>query len=797
MCQRLLLILVGLVAIATAQVSERELEAAVARATLSVDRAIQEEEDRFVAASDDDSRVSPAGRLLAMFRKSKPEARPIARSAEILEDVTSQLTRTGQTDDDFSAASDSAATRRVCTNTELRAIRCPQPDPAVREFRSIDGRCNNLDNPLWGAAIQPMKRLLRPQYADSVQAPRVRGRGGAALPSAREVSFTLHEDMRTTSTVNTHLVMQWGQFLDHDITHTPVASAYGGGLIACPCGSPDRRCFNIPIPGNDPDFGGHNCMEFVRSSPAPNPGCRVGRRQQLDQITAFIDASMVYGSSEEELEHLRDPSLGRGQLKSKSNPGDSTKKELLPSAITEEFHCPESSNPSSRNQPCFQAGDVRVNEQPALTSMHTVWLREHNRIAARLGDINSHWDEDRVFYETRKIVGAMIQQITYAEDLPIVLGLNAMNEYGLVLRRNGYYNGYDETVDPTISNVFATAAYRFGHSLVKSQFERSTSSYNHLAHSPVQLTHSFFNPQQVYNNVQGGLDSIVRGLASTPHEKFDRFIVSGLTKNLFADPAGSLGLDLAALNIQRGRDHGLPGYNAWRVLCGLPRARIFDDLATEIPDAATRAKLADLYSHVDDIDLFAAGLAERSVPGGLLGPTFTCLIGRQFRELRKGDRFWFENKGQFSQLREPGALLVREPGTRKARTGQKVLTHSFLYLFLHFPVSTRAPCSARVRAAWPSFIPSFLHSFIYSFIPGFSPGQLGEVRKVTLARVLCDNTDDTSSMQRHVFELPGPGNQRVSCASIPQMDLSAWRESATVVGQVRDFFTDYFGGLRG
>ncbi|XP_078600467.1 lactoperoxidase-like [Branchiostoma floridae x Branchiostoma japonicum] len=175
------------------------------------------------------------------------------------------------------------------------------------------------------------------------------------------------------------------------------------------------------------------------------------------------------------------------------------------------------------------------------------------------------------------------------------------------------------------------------------------SSYSHLVHSPVPLTHRFFNLQHMYNPVQGGPDSIVRGLASTLHEKFDRFIVSGLTKNLFAAPAGSLGLDLAALNIQRGRDHGLPGYNAWRVLCGLPRACSFDGLATEIPDASTKAKLADLYSHVDDIDLFAAGLAERSVPGGLLGPTFTCLIGRQFRELRKGDRFWFENQGQFSQ----------------------------------------------------------------------------------------------------------------------------------------------------
>ncbi|XP_078600477.1 peroxidase mlt-7-like [Branchiostoma floridae x Branchiostoma japonicum] len=216
----------------------------------------------------------------------------------------------------------------------------------------------------------------------------------------------------------------------------------------------------------------------------------------------------------------------------------------------------------------------------------------------------------------------------------------------------------------------------------------------------------FFHVWHVYHTVQGGPDSIVCGLAGTPHEKFDRFIVSGLTKNLGAATTACPGIT--------------PGGS-----CAGCRARSFDGLATEIPDAATRAKLADLYSHVDDIDLFAAGLAERSVPGGLLGPTFTCLIGRQFRELRKGDRFWFENQGQFSQR------------------------------------------------------------------------QLGEVRKVTLARVLCDNTDDTSSMQRHVFELPGPGDRRVSCASIPQMDLSAWRESATVVGQVRDFFTDYFGGLRG
>ncbi|XP_078703752.1 uncharacterized protein LOC144928896 [Branchiostoma floridae x Branchiostoma belcheri] len=394
----------------------------------------------------------------------------------------------------------------------------------------------------------------------------------------------------------------------------------------------------------------------------------------------------------------------RGLLKSRANPADENKMELLPGAKEGGLPCAESPG----NETCSQAGDIRVNEQPGLTSMHTVFLREHNRIARRLSQLNPHWDDDRVFFETRKIVGALMQKITYGEDLPHVLGPAAMTKFHLTLLQSGFFSGYDASVNPTISNVFATAAYRFGHSLVNNLFLRYDPDFNEASACPIRLAFAFFTPSHIFNNDQGGPDSILRGLTAQPHQDFTRFMVSSLTKQLFADPPGSLGLDLAALNIQRGRDHGLPGYNAWRVRCGLPRANSFDELASEIPDGFSRKRLEKLYSHVDDIDVFVGGLAEESVPGGVVGPTFACLIGLQFQALRKGDRFWFENRGQFTAA------------------------------------------------------------------------QLAEIRKTSLARILCDNTDGTTHMQPDVFRLPTQtGNERVACSSLSQMDLTKWQESVS------------------
>ena len=108
--------------------------------------------------------------------------------------------------------------------------------------------------------------------------------------------------------------------------------------------------------------------------------------------------------------------------------------------------------------------------------------------------------------------------------------------------------------------------------------------------------------------------------------------------------AHEIGLDLASLNIQRGRDHGLPSYGRWRNYCSLSKATTINDLSNEIKNSSVRAKLCEVYgNNIDNIDLFVGGLLEDTLPGSQLGPTFQCIIGDQFKRLRDGDRYVVHN----------------------------------------------------------------------------------------------------------------------------------------------------------
>lgn len=266
--------------------------------------------------------------------------------------------------------------------------------------------------------------------------------------------------------------------------------------------------------------------------------------------------------------------------------------------------------------------------------MHTLFVREHNRIARELGKLHHSWDGEKIYQETRRIVGAVLQKITYYDYLPIIIG-NTLPEY----------EGYNPSVNPDVLNSFATAAYRFGHSTIRPTFDILNENFEPIG-NPLPLGTLFFNNTFI---IQNGIDPLLLGLLKNASETVDRKLATPLLKELFARP-DSPALNLAALNIQRGRDHGLPGYNAFRRYCGFKDAANFlKDTKKEIPSKLNRKLLAKLYNDDPELaDLWPVGLAEAPANGGIVGATFGCIIREQFRRARDGDRFFYKNTDYFS-----------------------------------------------------------------------------------------------------------------------------------------------------
>ncbi|XP_069350573.1 thyroid peroxidase isoform X3 [Eulemur rufifrons] len=235
-----------------------------------------------------------------------------------------------------------------------------------------------------------------------------------------------------------------------------------------------------------------------------------------------------------------------------------------------------------------------------------------------------------------------IQIITLRDYVPKILGPEAFEQHV------GPYDGYDPTVNPTVSNVFSTAAFRFGHAAVHPLMRRLDAHFREHPDLPrLHLRDAFFNPWRLIR--EGGLDPLVRGLLASPAklQVQGQLMNQELTERLFVLPNSST-LDLASINLQRGRDHGLPGYNAWRQFCGLPRLETRAHLHAAVADGSVADKIMALYKHPDNVDVWLGGLAENFLPGARTGPLFACVIGKQMKALRDGDRFWWEHGPVFT-----------------------------------------------------------------------------------------------------------------------------------------------------
>ncbi|QDU61294.1 peroxidase [Planctomycetes bacterium Pan216] len=460
------------------------------------------------------------------------------------------------------------------------------------EYRTIDGTGNNLSNPDWGSTGIQLIRISDAEYADGVSEP-----AGEDRVSAREISNAVAS--QETSIVNdrylTDFIWQWGQFIDHDIDLT------GGGEL--------EEEFNIDVPAGDfffdPTGTGEQVIELTRSIFDTSTGTDSSNpREQINEITALIDGSMVYGSDEETAAALR--SFEGGKLRvTESENGD-----LLPIG--------ESGS--------FEAGDVRANEQIALTSMHTLFVREHNWWADQLAAEHPEWTDEELYQQARSIVVAEIQSITYNEFLPALLGYDAIDDY----------EGYDPSVDPSIANEFSTAAYRIGHTMLSPELQRLNNDGTEAEEGSIALQNAFFTPSEVIDN---GIDSLLLGLASQQAQEIDNQVIDDVRNFLFGPP-GAGGFDLASLNIQRGRDHGLADYNQMREDYGLERVTSFADISS---DPNVQANLASVYDSVDDIDAWVGMLAEDHLPGSSMGELASTVISDQFERIRDGDRFYYEN----------------------------------------------------------------------------------------------------------------------------------------------------------
>ncbi len=441
---------------------------------------------------------------------------------------------------------------------------------------SIDGSNNIPAHPTWGAAGTDEARLAPANFAPGTSNTPVSG------PNARVISNTIlaNDPNNIDPGGRSAYDYAFGQFVDHDIDRNPTQTPNATNNLT------------IAAPANDPFLSAGATINITRGQ------VDSANNAPINAVTSTLDLSQVYGSDAAIAASLRN--------------ADGT---LVTSA--------GNNLPIVNGQ--FVGGDIRVAENPDLTSIDVLFVREHNYWVGQLKAEDPRLTGDQLYTMARSITTAEYQNIVYNEFLPSILGSGAP----------GAYHGYHAQVSPTIYAEFSTAAYRFGHTII-SPVETKIANDGTVLQAQDLITAAMEDTSAF--STSGGADALLRNLAQDFSQQEGVHINSDLLNLL---NAGADSVDLGAIDIERERDLGIATLNQTRVALGMTAYTSFSQVTS---DATLAAKLQSVYGTVDQLDLFVGGLAETAIGGSMVGPTFQAIIAKQFAVLRDGDPLYFQNQ---------------------------------------------------------------------------------------------------------------------------------------------------------
>lgn len=463
------------------------------------------------------------------------------------------------------------------------------PSRCILNSRTLTGSCTSRLDSSWGESGRPQFSYF--SSADSSKP------SGDSLRSAREISNILSS--QKTSVPNSlginELFVFFGQFIDHNLVATPTTS----------------QSLPIDVPSNDPSLS-QSKLDFHRSERAIDTD---GTQRPVNSLSAILDLSAVYGVEVARNVALRVP----GSCKLKVSNGN-----FMPFNEGRFFNAPSSS------REFYLAGDHRANEHPMLTILHTVFLREHNSLCDALARDVRGLTPVQLYEAARKINIGQFQKIVYEEFYPTI-----------IRRRLPKYSRYMPLVNPTVSDIFSTAAFRVGHTMVGNVVSRKGKGGVKLP--DIGMSDMFFRKK---NLIPGDMESFVRGAATTRAQQVDLLVVDSLRDFLFKKVGEEIGIDLVALNIQRGRDHALPTYNQIRERFKMPKRTTFAAISR---DKTVQERLSAAYNgNVDLVEAWPGMMAEDHLRGSGVGETLERVWREEFIRLRDGDQFFYRSGISFS-----------------------------------------------------------------------------------------------------------------------------------------------------